>query len=393
MLPREVGMSQSERVTLFIIGFLALYGALVVGVVRWARARLFARVKLAADALAARGAKILALRPSAGFGQPAEADFVLGGRQARFDVRRFGRDFVLLSVRVDSPELPAIFIRPEGATDKIGKAMGLNREVQLGDAPFDDAAYIESVAPDEVVKKVLGDADLRGRVLEILRLGYRVDMSPAGLRATRVQFGLDAFDATPVPAVMEALDAMLPRLPKLAPSEITAPRAQRFSAPVFASFVFSAVAFIAMMATLGVTHPPVDDPNSFRAFGYGLLVWVVVVVAMARLLRGRARSLVETAASSAALLLGVPALTATVLFVVNSRGAQPAPTTHVTRVVSLHAKDHEIRCVPWDPTRTWQKVGSNAAVFRTLKVGDAIEVTVHPGAIGWPWVSDVRRAP
>ncbi len=65
--------------------------------------------------------------------------------------------------------------------------------------------------------------------------------------------------------------------------------------------------------------------------------------------------------------------------------------THTTTILSK-PRGGDTRVVPWDHARSWQKVGMSHAVYVSTKVGDSLEVHVQPGALGWPWVSDVRKA-
>src|SRR4051794_30094063 len=109
--------------------FLGGYLALIFFIVRWMRRRLLMRAEKAAEALKAGGAKIFSVTPSTRFGMPAIVDYELDGKRGAFHVRRYGRDWVLLSVHVHCHPLPAILIRAESATDRIGKSLGLNREV------------------------------------------------------------------------------------------------------------------------------------------------------------------------------------------------------------------------------------------------------------------------
>src|SRR5262245_41197376 len=91
--------------------FVAAYIGVVVAIFRWARRRLLKRAQAAADALAARGAKIFSVTPATQWRGPAVVDFELDGKRGGFHVRRYSRDFILLSVHVECHPLPAILIR------------------------------------------------------------------------------------------------------------------------------------------------------------------------------------------------------------------------------------------------------------------------------------------
>jgi hypothetical protein len=386
-------MAPGLRGLIGVAVFALAYGLIIWAVLRWVRSRLLMRARLAAGALTAVGGRVLEVRPSPGFRQPAEVDFELGGHRARFDVRHYSRDWILCSVRVESPPLPAVLIRAEGAADRLGKALGITREVQLGDADFDAAAYIVAAAPDETVRAVLQSPEARARVREVLALGYQVDMSRDGLRATLLQYSLTPFDGAPVPAVMRSLQALVPLLPRIDPSTLTTPRVPRFSAPAIVSLLGAGVSFAALLALAPVVHAPLDDLDTLRALGLGVIAALVVAAVVVRALRGQVRHLAEVFVVVLGLLVGVPSLTAIGLFAANSGLDHSAPATHRAGVLLRQRRDSELYVTPWEGGRARQKVGVPRALWRSVEVGDTIEVDTHPGALGWTWVSDVRRAP
>jgi hypothetical protein len=127
----------------------------------------------------------------------------------------------------------------------------------------------------------------------------------------------------------------------------------------------------------------------------GLVGWILAVAALSRVMRARSTGMMELGLTAFALLFSVPLVGAALLYFVNSGLDPTAPVTHTTTVLSVRRSrdDNNVRVVPWDPARTWQKVGMDYATFKTLHQGDTIEVDVHPGTLGWPWVSAVRRVP
>jgi hypothetical protein len=161
--------------------------------------------------------------------------------------------------------------------------------------------------------------------------------------------------------------------------------------PVIVAMAVSIVAFGVFMAAVPSLQPPVNDVHSLQAMAAGVFPWLLVVFGLSRVLRGRPFALTELVMASVFSLIGMCALTASGLFLANARLDGGAVETHVTRVIWVGRRDAEARVEPWDPARSWQKVGLPRAVHRTLRPGDRIEVDVHPGALGWPWVSDVRK--
>ncbi len=384
-------MSSSLRADLLALLFVVVYALVLFGASRWARWRLLKRARLAAGTLAAAGARVGAVRPSPGLWKPAEVDFELDGKPASLHIRHWGRDYLLISVHIDSPPLPAILIRSERTVDRIGKSLGLSREVQLGDAAFDAAAYLVTGASEELVRRTLAAAEARTLVVTLLQHGYRVELSREGLRGSRLQSVFSAFDPTPVPAVMRTLESLLAALPRLDPATLVDPPVRQAYVPALACAAVAVVGFAALRIFAGEVHAPLDDRSSLGALGLGLCGWVLAVAGLWFALRGRAQAHFELVACAFALLIGVPALTALGLFAANSSLDRAPMVPRRAQIVRLARHDHEVYVTPW-PGRVQQKVGVRWATFKRLHEGDTIEVDTHPGALGWPWVSDVRPA-
>src|SRR5689334_19286814 len=109
-------------------GYAALFGMLYY----WIHSRLFKRAQAAATALEQGGARIVAVHKASGYMKPAEVELEVDGKQARFQVRTWSRDYIVQSIRLASAPLPGILVRAERSLDRLGKSLGLNREVQLG---------------------------------------------------------------------------------------------------------------------------------------------------------------------------------------------------------------------------------------------------------------------
>ena len=99
----------------------AAYAGFAWILIAWMRSRLLQRAKAAIPELVKAGAKVVATHPSSGFRRPAEVEFEHNGRNARYQVMSYGHDFILQSIRLDSPPLPGILIRAEGGADRLGK--------------------------------------------------------------------------------------------------------------------------------------------------------------------------------------------------------------------------------------------------------------------------------
>ena len=385
-------MTEGLRKALIGLVIVGLYAGFVAAIINWMRSRLMRRATAGFAALEKLGARSVAARRPSGYRQPAEIEFELAGMSARFQVQQYGRDYIRQSIRLPPAPLPGILVRPERAMDRFGKSMGLNREVQLGDEAFDKAAYIESSASDETVRSAFAQPEIRAQVLQLLRLGYDLDMSSDGLGASRLRGYYASFESPELPDVLRTLQEIRAALPSFDPSKAGANPRTRLSRPVFVAFV-GVVLGVASFALVPFVHPPMDDADSIKIFGLGVLAWLVVVGALFAAFRGRPAGLQEWVVVSLLLLFAVTPLTALAIFAANS-GLDGGPvTTHRVQIMRMYRHDHEVWFASWRPGRARDKVGVAWPVYRTLNVGDWIDIDTRPGALGWMWVPTVRRVP
>jgi hypothetical protein len=385
--------------SVIVLVFFALYGGLIFALFRWSRNLMNRRAQEVADALAAAGATIVAVRPSPGIWDAASVELTLDGRPATYRIRRFSRDFFLCSIGVPSAPLPYVLVRRERAADRLAKRLGFNREVQLGDKAFDDAAFIDTVVSDDLVRRLFERAEVREAVLAVLATGYGVDLSPEGVKAFRLLGKLSPIDAPTVPAAVAALERLAPLLPAVDTAEhgkphwLRSPRA--FYVPMFVGLGSFAVVMVLMgiVGASGALHPLADHRQVPYLFAVGLALWVAAVAALYFFLRGGTRSLGQLVAAAFFLLLGVPAAGAMLTGLANSAFDGSPAVTHDTRVVSLPKNPRKSRQVGFEP---WQqgldRVGYTVSTSRlsTLKVGDPAEIVTHAGALGWEWIEDVK---
>jgi hypothetical protein len=382
-----------------VLVFFLLYGGLIFALFRWSRNLMNRRAQEVADALAAAGAKIVAVHPSPGLWDAASVELTLDGRPATYRIRRFSRDWFLCSIGVPSAPLPYVLVRRERAADRLGKRLGFNREVQLGDPAFDDAAFIDTVVSDDVVRRLFERAEVREAVIAVLATGYGVDLSPEGVKAFRLIGKLSPIDAPTVPTAVAALERLAPLLPAVdtaqhgKPHWLRSPRA--FYVPMFIGLgSFAVVMFLmGMLGASGALHPLADHRQVPYLFAGGFGLWIAAVAALYFFLRGGTRSLGQLVLAAFFLLLGLPALGAMLLGVANSAFDSSPAVTHDTRVIGLPKNPRKSRQVGFEP---WQagldRVGYSVPASRlsTLKVGDPAQIVTHAGALGWEWIEEVK---
>jgi hypothetical protein len=373
--------------------FLAAYLVLLWGGFRWARSRVNRRARSLAAALEGLGARVLATRPTASIRKAAEFDFELGGRKAGVEVRQWGRDSHSVSVRLDSRPMPALWIRRELGLDRMAKAIGLEREVQVGDAAFDQAAFISSSAPDAVVRSVLEPAEVRRLVQEILQRGYSVFLSKEGLRASTLLGFWSGFDGATVAPLLDLLAKLSAALP--ATDAAHASPLRRPSSPIVVIIPVLLGCFATLFAlaagTRDLVHPPIDNGHVALALLSGLILWPPAVYLAARMLRGRPLVLLEMFAVALALLGVAPFVGGSALFAVNSGLDHAAATHHRARVLDHYKRNKSTVWVEGEGAGAERVKIVVPSSSPAVSVGDTLEFDSHPGALGWTWVTDVRR--
>jgi hypothetical protein len=370
-----------------------VYALLVWGGFRWARWRVNRRARELAGSLGAIGVTVVAERATPSIRRPAEIDVEREGRRARLLVRQWGRDSQLVTLALPAPAMPPVWLRRERGIDHVAKALGIEREVQLGFPDFDDATFISSNAPDETVRHVLAGAETRRLAREIVGQEWTVSLSKEGVSVSRlVNFWL-RFDASAVPAIFDRLQALAASLPEVPAREVASGKRPAGTLAV----LLPAFAMIFVPALIGITvlrevvHVPPDNRVLLFALLAGLAPWLLMMIFLTRRLNRRPLAMLEVPALGLALLASVPFLFAFGLFIVNSAADHGAPVVHHTRVADWYKHNRgTVYVSPWDGEGTRQKVILPASVL-PVHIGDALDVESRPGAFGWAWISDVKR--
>lgn len=290
--------------------------------------------------------------------------------------------------------LSAIVLREEGSADVLGKSMGINREVQLGDASFDEAFYIESDAPEADVRAVLTERTLP-LARALLAKGPLVLYEGNTVARTFID-PTDEREVTPaaIEARCHALRALVDALPYDQAVAVAKPRRAHW-APVALAVV--AMAIVGWNLLPDAAKVARIEP-SLVGFALGALVALVVSAIAARAVRGRADSLRVAGEIAVPLvvcgtILGGVALPALDVRLDNSAGevrelrvasatiirpSKGSPSLRV-RLVATHGEAPEL-----DVTMPTE----NAALYaeRTL-----CRARLHPGRFGWPWWGELSR--
>jgi hypothetical protein len=141
-----------------------------------------------------------------------------------------------------------ISLKHESRTSMRAKEMGINREVEVGDAAFDERIYINSPSDDEIIKAVLAAPDLRAAVLELLERDASsivIDDDSARVVVNVVEFKRRIPDQERGARMLAALTRIAAALPSVSPT----PGGRRRDLGGKAMILCGILAFIGVLAT------------------------------------------------------------------------------------------------------------------------------------------------
>lgn len=288
--------------------------------------------------------------------------------------------------RAGARVLPRIVLRREGALDRGGKAIGVNREVQLGDAVFDAEVYVESEAPDATIRETLADPAARAAAAALLRA---VD-GEVVLGGDRVAARLTAAQlADPRgPAVSAAL-AELAALARAVgtPTSVPSP-AEVMRRRGVAHVVGMAAAWLVLLALAIFVRPPPTlawgSVGAALALGVGL--WLVCCAGLAAALRGGADSLRWLVISAGFFGLVAPFAGMRLALAGNAR-LDDAPAAAMAATVVEVGEAGALIGADADPSALVHVPRDR--LFGDPPAGARVTLRVRPGALGWAWVERV----
>jgi hypothetical protein len=388
--------SSPAVVVAVVLAYLVFVGLIIFLAVRWGRRRTAATDAAMVEALEASGGRQVSTRSPGGYYTGTVREFDFGRQRVLARVYAVSRYHYRVSLGVASPPLPAVTIIPEGLVDRLGKAIGLNREVQTGDQVFDDAAYIGTVEEDEPVQQALASPAVREGVRRLLELGYKVQLSRGGLEAFQlVPYGTRP-DLSNVSEAVARLGDIARALPRL--DEATF----RGSFPVlWARMIGFLVAWMPALLLAGAidlaTRSPgartLDGGHKTLIVGLGALtVWLVYVLCLALWLRGRSYAFRALLFGGLLGLAGPPALGVTGTLGLNQALDGSPAEDHVAAVTrtSRYKSDCRLYVTSWIDPSTEARLPVSCKRLAALPAGTEVHIRSHEGALGMPWVEPLQ---
>lgn len=286
--------------------------------------------------------------------------------------------------RLKSPA--PLTLRLEGTLDRAGKSLRLNREIQTGDAAFDERIYVESEAPDALVLAVLASPVTRAGVLACLTLGCtEIKLDDDGtLGADLPLTNETAVTPGHLTSVLDALGETAESIPPLRGEGHHHTRVG--SIPVVAG-VGTLVSWPLFYLVDWIWEPFGSDLYATAALA-GLGLWIVSLPVFFFVLRGRSVSLRDFLTTAIALAIGFPLGATDLLLTLNGALDTSPVDIHATRIEGMRRTTGKnassyITVDNWHPGGgTIQlQIGSN--LYSTLAVNEPITITTRRGFLGW----------
>lgn len=304
---------------------------------------------------------------------------------------------------VRSPERGwEITLRRENALDKAGKLTLINREVQTGDASFDDRVYVESDAPVEVVREALADARVRTGAAALLDAGYaRVRL----LAGTNVWAQKDApatgdFEPRRIEWTATQLAGIAGAIPALPARERVSHRLALGNVLMWLGVVGMPLSVIWLMWVLRL-WPVLDHLPYLLLVAVGFAGWALSLPVLVLILRGRSDSFPAFLRAAGGLLLLFPSALPALVGPTNALldTSKPADRTGEVRRTSstssrgAHTYYVHVRFAGGNQAekiRVDEKVWDGANNLLARGTPASLTVAVHEGLFGWAWYDDVR---
>lgn len=302
---------------------------------------------------------------------------------------------------------PTLLFRRVSSLDRVNSMLGLRFDVRTGDEAFDRSVAVEADLSDDVIAQALASRDARAAILDILGAGMIVRFEERTLCAELDSPSEAHFGSAAVLPIVDALTRLLAVVPRSDPAVYT-----RRPQPGRALTV--AVVVIGLLGAGALAPGTMDDPG-------------VPVRTLPRPLLPLPFMLPGIAAGSAAFVLAYLLLrwqlkrrnTSTdlplvlALFVVLSvlgvglldganRLLDEAPLeVHDVKVIGKDTgtsrKSGVINewylIVPsWRAGSTQLELAVDQDLHRSVRIGELLRMTTHPGFFGWEWGTVVDRA-
>lgn len=386
-------VSKGIGIAVGIAVYLAFIGGIAALAFRWSRRILERKRDALGASLASVGGRVVGTAPRGGLYAGRETEYEVQGRRVFVDARYVSRDYVRANVRVEGGPFPYVTLYPEGALQRFGKAISLNREVQLGDDAFDAAVYIDSTEKDdERARALLLAQPVKDTVRQLLAMGFKVQFSARGVEAYQIVFALRGLDGAPTAQVASLLAYLAEHAPRSDAAALS-PEPSRRAPPVVWVALAGVAAGVGLAAGLSGASGShlLDDSDNGLALLAGLGLWVLAVAGVFLAVRGRSSAISTLLGAALVGLFVLPCFGGMGLAFADRALDRSGGESHWATVRRKHGKHHDLHVTSWRAGRDEETVYTTHTTWEQIQPGDTVRVVVHPGLFGWPWTERVTE--
>ncbi len=377
-------------ITLGVLAYVAFMGGILYWSVRSSKRHALQKSEALRKGLESIGGVRVGAGPSKGRYGPTEIEYRLEQRSVYTYSTRVSRGYDRVGIRIGGREYPAVHLYPEGAIDRFGKSIGINREVQTGDKDFDDQAYVETTDAEEHAARLLSSPDVRRELRHLLSIDYKVQFSTQGVEAFRVVAVSSDVDASKTGEAAAALARLADRLPDF-PGVRFKPQRQRG----WLGLPLMLPALLGAPLTIGfaIFTQRLADRSAVAVaiLLFGGLCWMVYMAILAAWARGRSYGMRMVLFGGLFSMIGIPPAVGMSLVAMNELLDHGSATEHVQTVQQLrkHKSNYWAYVDSWRRPGRQEELSIPGAVYRSLAVGDRVLVRLHKGKFGWAWTERV----
>jgi hypothetical protein len=291
--------------------------------------------------------------------------------------------------------LPRACLRRESGVDRFGKAVRLNREVQLGDARFDAAVYIESDAHGDELRALLQAANARNAALELVEMGGEVLVNDGGheLAVVWQKVPPPSFEGDQLEHALRLLGSLADALPSFGALE---PRRWARGSGITAATAIGLVAGWVLVMVGHGSFQPLESGTTAAGMALGGAAWVLVALLAFVRVRATARALRYFAWTLGLGMLTFPLLGVGTIVTVNGLFDASVKTRSVEVLkrwtTSGKSTSYRALLAPWPPHEQPIEVVLDEDEYRELPEHGVTRVRLGRGALGFEWFAGLAPA-
>lgn len=292
--------------------------------------------------------------------------------------------------------LPNLVLRAEDDWDRVGKALGLNRELQTGDRAVDPKVYVEHEGGDEPAQKILATPALRAAAAELVTEDAAVVLNAEGhAMAVRWLGGRgDPIEAPAVERAARALARLADEMPAVRSRELRPPASTRTPVLLAIGITLALLAVIPLVIAASEAWAPIERGFYVLACGIAAACVLAGVGAAWAVARGKPAGLRRFLLVAGLVFVATPGASAAAIVTANALGVGARSEVHTTvreRVVVRRSRgrtSYALVLDSWQGRSDTTKVDVSPALYQQASVGAQVRLVLGHGRLGFTWVEE-----